>query len=214
MKLIEIATSGASRAGPWKTVILCIWGWSCPHLHDGWHQDLHCHFWLDPGWAVILGVRMRDPDKNWRPRSVGESRRFDLVHARLLMKKYLYADVWLVLGMDLDYQEYTPYGYLNLRNFLCLIPHLPMISGVKRLSTWFIVNIRCDSKTRLHPHALISLAKETSEWIECNDVIHSPSSMYSKASNGAHRGEWAIAYIYIYIYIYTYIYVFVKMTIL
>ena len=34
-----------------EAVSLCIWGWPRLHLHNGWHQGMYCHFWLDPGWA-------------------------------------------------------------------------------------------------------------------------------------------------------------------
>ena len=34
-----------------EAVSLCIWRWPRPHLHNGWHQGIYCHFWLDPRWA-------------------------------------------------------------------------------------------------------------------------------------------------------------------
>ena len=51
IKFIEILVYGASWARPWKTDSLCIWAWPRPNLHNGWHQGIYSHFWLNPGWA-------------------------------------------------------------------------------------------------------------------------------------------------------------------
>ena len=70
IKFIEILASGVSWARPWKTVSLCIWGWPRPHLHNGWHQGMYSHFWLDPRWArpfwecaCVTQIKWRDHDQ-------------------------------------------------------------------------------------------------------------------------------------------------------
>ena len=36
--------------------------------------------------------------------------------------------------------------------------------------------------------------RQVTEWMECDIAIHPPPSVYSKAGNGALRGQWAIKY--------------------